>query len=494
MIEKTELNKTMGKKEYEASIKEWKIRLGELQRECQEWKIPVMVAFEGYSASGKGVQIGKLIQGLDPRGFKVHAVKKETEDEKMHHFLWRFWTKIPSYGEIAIYDTSWYRRVLSDRFRKKSKRKQVEQDYQAITAFEKQLTDDGMLLIKLFLVIDKEEQKKRLEGLEESPETAWRVNREDWKKNRYFKEYEELNEEMLDRTDTKNAPWKIIPAMDQRYATLMIYKTVIAAMEEAVEKKKNKEEQKEDESIPKEYPKLLAKADLTRKMEKAEYKAELKKLQKRIEVLHGELYRRRIPVVIGFEGWDAAGKGGAIKRLTEAMDPRGYVVNTTAAPNDVEKRHHYLWRFWNAMPKAGHVAIFDRTWYGRVMVERIEGFCREDEWKRAYQEINEMERDLANAGAIVMKFWVQIDKDEQLKRFKEREETPEKQWKITSEDWRNREKWDVYEEAVNEMIARTDTDHAPWIIVEGNNKYYARIKVLKCVVETIEKYLKKNFK
>ena len=235
---------------------------------------------------------------------------------------------------------------------------------------------------------------------------------------------------------------------------------------------------------------ILSRADLSLSYTKEEYKQRLNELQKRIEQLHGELYRRRIPVVLGFEGWDAGGKGGAIKRLTEKMDPRGYVVHPTASPNDIERQHHYLWRFWMDMPKAGHVTIFDRTWYGRVMVERIEGFCTRQEWQRAYKEINSMERDLADAGAIVLKFWMQIDKDEQERRFKARQENPEKQWKITDEDWRNREKWEQYEEAVNEMLIRTSTPYAPWVVVEGNNKYYARIKVLETVVKAIEERLK----
>ena len=229
-------------------------------------------------------------------------------------------------------------------------------------------------------------------------------------------------------------------------------------------------------------------------MPKEVYEERLKELQKKMEHLHGELYRRRIPVVLGFEGWDAGGKGGAIKRLTSHMDPRGYVVNPTASPSDTEKAHHYLWRFWRAMPKAGHIAIFDRTWYGRVMVERIEGFCTEKEWKRAYGEINAMEQDLVNAGAIVLKFWMQIDKDEQARRFEARQENPKKQWKITDEDWRNREKWDQYEVAVEEMLEKTSMPHAPWIVVEGNDKYYARIKVLECVTEAIEKRLKEERK
>ena len=227
-------------------------------------------------------------------------------------------------------------------------------------------------------------------------------------------------------------------------------------------------------------------------MEKEEYKKELARLQARLSELHNELYKYRIPVVLAFEGWDAGGKGGAIKRLTQALDPRGYQVNPVAAPNDAEKTHHYLWRFWKQFPKDGHVAIFDRSWYGRVMVERIEGFCQEEEWKRAYHEMNEMEEQLAHHGTIVLKFWMHIDKDEQERRFKERMENPAKQWKITDEDWRNREKWDAYEKAVDEMLIRTSTTYAPWILVEADCKYYARIKVLRTVVEAIEKRLKEE--
>ena len=234
----------------------------------------------------------------------------------------------------------------------------------------------------------------------------------------------------------------------------------------------------------------LAGIDLSKTLTKEQYQKQLKELQKKLSRLHGELYQRRIPVVLAFEGWDAGGKGGAIKRLTQALDPRGYEVHPVSAPNDLEKSHHYLWRFWTAVPKAGHIAIFDRSWYGRVMVERLEGFCSEDEWRRAYKEINNMEECWANSGCIVLKFWMQIDKDEQERRFTERQQNPDKQWKITDEDWRNRAKWDQYEVAVDEMLVRTSTTYAPWIIVEANSKYYARIKVLKTVVDAIEQYLK----
>lgn len=263
-------------------------------------------------------------------------------------------------------------------------------------------------------------------------------------------------------------------------------------MEEAVARKELEEKgslEKKTEMKRETAESILAKTDLSKSMPKEVYEERLKELQKKMEHLHGELYRRRIPVVLGFEGWDAGGKGGAIKRLTSHMDPRGYVVNPTASPSDTEKAHHYLWRFWRAMPKAGHIAIFDRTWYGRVMVERLEGFCSENDWQRAYNEINEFEKELKDWGAVIIKFWVQIDKDTQLARFQERQNNPEKQWKITDEDWRNREKWDEYEVAVNEMLQKTNTEYAPWHILESVDKKYARIKALKIVIEEIKKYV-----
>ena len=496
MLEKLDLTKKMDKEEYKEKMEVLEVRIGKLQRECKELGIPVMIAFEGYGASGKGVQIGKLIQALDPRGFEVYAVKTETEEERMHPFMWRFWTKMPANGRIAIYDSSWYRKVLVDRFDKRTKKKELPAAYDSICSFEKQLTDGGMVLIKIFLAIDKKEQKKRFRKLMDAEDTAWRVSEGDLKRNKEFEKYEQMNEEMLVRTDTDYAPWNIVEATDRRFATAKIYSIIIETLSKKIKEVQKAKESAEREPLEKTkgtlVDNILAQADLTKTVTREEYKERIEKLQDKIEKLHGELYRRRIPVVLGFEGWDAGGKGGAVKRLTAKMDPRGFVVHPTASPNDIERAHHYLWRFWTAMPKAGHVAIFDRTWYGRVMVERIEGFCTKDEWQRAYKEINDMERDLTNAGAIVLKFWMQIDKDEQERRFKARQENPEKQWKITDEDWRNREKWDQYEVAVNEMLMKTSTTSAPWIVVEGNCKYYARIRVLESVIEAIEERLKKE--
>ena len=494
MLEKIDLSKKVDKKTYHRVMDEAEEKLGLLQRECKDAGIPVILVFEGMGAAGKGVQINRLIQALDPRGFDVYACDRPTEDEQMRPFLWRYWTKTPAKGRIAVFDRSWYRSVQVDRFDGLTPEDKLGDAYQDILSFEKQLCDDGTVIMKFFLYIDKDEQKRRFKKLEGSKETSWRVTDEDWNRNKYFGRYLKMNEEMLEKTDTDYAPWVIIEAVDKDYAALKIASTVMDRLEYELEHSRPEEEktaQGQEAKIRERFKNgVLSGIDLSKSLTEEEYKTRLKKLQKRLAELHSELYRLRIPVVIGFEGWDAGGKGGAIKRLTSNLDPRGYRVNPTAAPNDIEKVHHYLWRFWNNVPKAGHIAVFDRTWYGRVMVERIEGFCSEAQWRRAYQEINEMESHMANAGAVVLKFWLHIDKDEQERRFRERQANPTKQWKITDEDWRNREKWDQYEEAVNEMLIRTSTTYAPWIVVEGNDKRYARVKVLQTVVDALEKKVK----
>lgn len=502
MLEKIDLSRKAEKEVYRQAKETYGPRLGLAQRRLKEAGIPVLILFDGMDAAGKGTQINRLIQFLDPRGFDVYASSRVTEDEAMRPFLWRFWTLTPENGRIAVFDRSWYRKVREDRFEGRTAKKELSEAFRDICSFEKQLTDSKAVIIKLFLYISREEQKKRFKKLEESGETAWRVTKEDWKRNEDYDRYLKINEEMLERTDTEYAPWTIIEATDKSYGAMKILKTVTETLEDALKKRAEEERLKEEKKKsaetllkagenPAENSRyqngVLSGIDLSKTMTREAYKKEIDRLQKKLELLHSELYRLRIPVVLGFEGWDAGGKGGAIRRLTSHLDPRGYQVCPTAAPNDIEKKHHYLWRFWNHMPKAGHIAIFDRTWYGRVMVERIEGFCREEEWRRAYQEINEMESHLVNAGAVVLKFWLQIDKDEQKRRFEERMRIPEKQWKITDEDWRNREKWDQYELAVNEMLVRTSTTYAPWIVVEGNCKYYARVKVLRTVVEALEK-------
>ena len=483
------------KKQQKEALKEEMLRLGNLQRECKEEKIPVYITFDGYDGAGKGVQIGRLMQALDPRGFDVYTGDKDTEEEALRPFLWRFAVHAPADGRITIYDTSWYRRVQADRFEGKLNEKKADAAFEDICAFERCLVDGGTVLIKFFLDISEKEQEKRFKKLLESKDTAWRVTEKELARNAHYGKYKKLSDEMIRRTDMPYAPWYVIDAKEKSGTALVVIKTVADVLEKALEKKRaGKEAEIFEKPVPPDrYEKgILAKADLTKRLEEAEYRKKLDKLQKRLEVLHGELYRLRIPVILGFEGWDAAGKGGNIKRIAAALDARGYEVHPIASPEPHEKNRHFLWRFWTRLPKSGHIAIFDRTWYGRVMVERLEGFCSENDWQRAYNEINEFEKELDDWGAVIVKFWVQIDKDTQLERFTLRQNTPEKRWKITDEDWRNREKWDLYEDAVNEMLQKTNTTYAPWHILESNDKKYARIKALEIVIQAMEEQIKKK--
>jgi polyphosphate kinase 2 (PPK2 family) len=334
---------------------------------------------------------------------------------------------------------------LQDRVDKKIKKREWQQAYEEITAFERQLADDGNVIVKFFLHISQKEQKKRFKKLEQSKVTAWKVTEEDWKQHKQYDAHLEAIEEMLAQTDTDFAPWTIIESHDRRFATVKVFTTVIDRLEQQLEAVKRANEQKEQRQAKQEKKStqatetvaktpsalnlsssILDKVDLSCALSKEEYKAELKAYQQRIFEIEHEIYMKRIPVVILYQGWDAGGKGGNIRRLTQAMDPRGYEVIPIAAPNDIEKAHHYLWRFWQEFPKAGHIAIFDRSWYGRVLVERVEGFCSEQEWRRAYREINEMEEHMVNFGAVLVKFWLHIDQDEQLQRFKARQENPHK--------------------------------------------------------------------
>lgn len=494
MLANIDLNQKIDKKEYKEIIENLETKLGLLQRKIKEYNIPVIIVFEGWGAAGKGTLINKVLYPLDPRGVNVYTTDRLTEADVMHPFLWTFWTRTPSNGRIAIFDKSWHRSILRKRFYNEVTDKKVVELFEDVNNFERQLNNNNTIILKFFLHISKDEQKKRFKELEKNSATKWRINDDDRKQNNEYDKYQKLVEDMIHHTHTNYAPWFVVEAEDKRYAIIKTYKAIIQCIENKLQ---NIEEHKliENSNVSKiklEVPEIsiLKTIDLTKDISKDNYKEKLEKYQNKMQELEYEMYSKRIPVVIAYEGWDAAGKGGNIKRLTEEMDPRGYEVVPIASPTTEELSHHYLWRFWHKMPKDGHMAIFDRSWYGRVMVERLEGFCTSEEWQRAYTEINEMEKHIANHGAVILKFWLHISQEEQLARFKSRQEDPLKQWKITDEDWRNREKWNEYEVAVNEMLFRTNTEYAPWIIVESNSKPYSRIKVLETVTSMIEKKLK----
>ncbi len=494
MLAEISLNRKISKKDFNQRKPDLEIRLGELQRRARERGVPIIVLFEGWNAAGKGTLINELILPLDPRGFTVYKTQAPREEEAMRPFLWRSWSRTPPRGRIAILDRSWYRRILFERVEQNLSRAEVQRACRDIMAFERQLADSGCLLIKFFLHISKNEQKKRLDKLRHNPVTAWRVTEEDLMRHRRYARYLAASDDMLTATDSDRAPWTVVEAHNVRFATLKLFNTFSTTLERRLKQSPPARRIPASHTAdPADRPDLrasvLSDIDLGVDVPRKTYERRLKPKQKRLRDLEHEIYMRRIPVVIVYEGWDAAGKGGNIRRLVRKLDPRGYEVVPVAAPNDVEKAHHYLWRFWTQIPKAGHMTIFDRSWYGRVMVERVEGFCKEYEWRRAYREINEFERHLTDFGTVLVKFWLHIDPEEQLRRFKAREKTPHKKWKITDDDWRNRKQWPLYHAAVEEMLLRTSTTDAPWTVVESNSKLHARIKTLDTVIAAIEKRL-----
>ena len=479
-----------GEEELKARLKAAREKLAGQQTLIKEHKLPVLVLVEGWGTAGKGSVIGQMIRNIDPRFFKVAPMDQPTEEEKRKPFLCRYFTKIPEAGKFMFLDSGWMDEVTRNRVHGEMDQKTYEQRIDSIRRVERQLTDNGYLVMKFFCHISEKEQKKRIEDLVEEIDTRWRVSENDKWQNKHYEKCLEVFDRYMEDTNNPSAPWYVIDAKSKKWAELQALEILTQGIEIALQNQSLAVPLLQNVFPLEKVPKLSEIPLENKSLSDEEYKEQLTKLQNHLKELHNRLYRKKVPVVIVYEGWDAAGKGGNIKRITEALDPRGFEVQPIASPEPHEKARHYLWRFWMRLPKTGHIAIFDRSWYGRVMVERLEGFCSENDWKRAYNEMNEFEKELHDWGAVIIKFWVQIDKDTQLARFTDRQNTPEKQWKITDEDWRNREKWDEYEVAVNEMIQKTSTTFAPWHILESVDKKYARIKALKIVIEELEKVLK----
>lgn len=476
--------------ELKERLKAAREKLSSQQTLIKEHKIPVLVLVEGWGTAGKGSLIGQMIQNIDPRFFKVASMDIPTEEEQRKPFLYRYFTRIPEAGKLMFLDSGWMDEITGMRLHGELKDKEYEQRITSIRIFERQLTDNGYLVIKLFCHISEKEQKKRIGELIEDKDTCWRVSENDKWQNKHYDKCLEVYDRYMEDTNAPSSPWYVIDARSRKWAELQALEILTQGIDTAMQNRSTAVPLLQNVFPLAKMPKLSEIA-LDKCVEAQEYKEELDALQKKLGELHNRLYRKKVPVIILYEGWDAAGKGGNIKRITGALDARGYEVHPIASPEPHEKARHYLWRFWTRLPKTGHIAIFDRSWYGRVMVERLEGFCSENDWKRAYNEMNEFEKELHDWGAVIIKFWVQIDKDTQLERFTDRQNTPGKQWKITEEDWRNREKWDAYDIAVNEMIQKTSTTFAPWHILESVDKKYARIKALKVVIQEIEKALEK---
>ena len=497
MFEATKVGRTVSKQDFKEQQDELRTQLLEIQRELRQSDIPVIVLVSGVEGAGKGEVVNRLNEWLDTRGLQSFAFWGLSDEEKERPRWWRFWRSLPPRGEISMLFGGWYLAPIEHRFKGICNDAELDAELARIANFERMITHDGALIVKFWFHLSEKDQKRRLKELARDDRSRWKMLPQKSKFSEQYAQFEHIAERVIRQTDRGSAPWYLIEAEDDRYRDLAVGKTLLHAIKSRLSQPLPMEPPSSSGDV--ELPKVpsarvtvLDQLNMDKKLERAQYKAELKSLQAEMNELAWKAYKKKRSVVLMFEGVDAGGKGGAIRRITSAIDARLYRVIPVAAPTDEEKAHHYLWRFWRHLPRAGYLTIYDRSWYGRVLVERVEGFATEQEWRRAYAEINEFEEQLVESGVVLMKFWLHISQEEQLKRFKDREAVPYKQYKITDEDWRNREKWPQYKDAVNEMVVRTSTESAAWTLVEGNDKPYARIKVLRTVCETIKEALKKD--
>ena len=454
-------------------------------------KFPVIIVIGGVDGAGKGETVNLLNEWMDPRHIHTHAFPEPSDEERERPRMWRFWRALPPKGKFGILFGAWHTDPIVKRVTREIKASELEHEIDEIVRFEKMLIDEGALLIKLWFHLSKPRQRKRLKALEKDPKTRWRVTDTDWARFKIYDRFRKISEHYLRHTSTGEAPWMVIEGEDARYRSLTVGRLLLAAMRERLNPKAPVQA---TEKAPPPLPAIdnrnvLGSLDLSKCLSKKKYDAQLEKWQGRLNLLSRDPKFKRLSVTILFEGSDAAGKGGAIRRITGALDARQYQGIPIAAPTEEERAQPYLWRFWRHLPRRGRFTIYDRSWYGRVLVERVEGYCRDADWMRAYSEINDFEEQLVDNNSVLVKFWLQIGKAEQLKRFKLREKTSFKRFKITEEDWRNRKRWDAYMVAADDMIERTSTSIAPWTLVEANDKFHARIKVIKTLVTSIEQAL-----
>lgn len=489
MFEAAELGQTVDAKTYVEELPKIRERLLNAHFKLRGAKFPVLLIVSGADGAGKGELVQRLNEWLDPRGVETHAFWEPSEEERERPAYWRFWRAMPGRGRIGILFGSWYTAPIVGRVFRKLKSGKFDVAMERIVAFERMLAADGVLILKFWLHLSRKAQKQRLKRLE----ADGRIAPGDWKHFKRYDEFIDVSERALRLTDSSVAPWHVIEATDRRFRELAVARVVIDALEARL-------------NAPAPAPAAPAKAaarkrptarrnsilghvDLTQRLTGAQYKRQLEKLQAELAHLAWAAHAKKRSMVLLFEGWDAAGKGSAIRRVTQAIDPRLYRVVGIAAPSDEERAQHYLWRFWRHLPRAGLITIFDRSWYGRVLVERVEGFAPEADWTRAFHEINGFEEQLVEHGMVLAKFWVHISPQEQLRRFRERQTVAYKQYKITDEDWRNRAKWADYQLAVDDMVSRCSTEFAPWTLVAGNDKKFARIQILQTVIERLKSAL-----
>ncbi len=506
MFQTAELGQKVSKSEFkqrELILRENLLALQ--QRLRSEGKFPVILDFAGVRGAGKGTSANLLNKWMDARWIVTQAYSEPSDEEAERPTFWRFWRFLPPKGQIGVYLSGRYSLPLLNFVYGKLSLDQFTQELERINNFEKALADDGAMVLKYWMHISRDVQKKRLELLENDPLRSWRMGPEDWKNWEMYDRFIEAAERIISQTNTGHAPWEIVEGEDHHCRSLRVGEILQERLErhllkEQFRQKYLSEMRKEVHEKVKQAADngngngngshgktIMDKLDLSLSLGKKQYRKEMAIAQARLAGLHQQAMQKKLSTILVFEGPDAAGKGGAIRQITQALDVRNYKVYPFAAPTDVENSYHYLWRFWNCIPRAGRMTIFDRSWYGRVLVERIEQFAGDDEWRRAFAEINDFEDQLIAHGTVLLKFWIHISKEEQLLRFKSREETPHKRWKLVEEDWRNRERWDEYAAAVHIMIQQTSVQQAPWVLVENESKRYGRIKVMNSVCDALEK-------
>jgi AMP-polyphosphate phosphotransferase len=494
MFEGVELGRSVSKDDYAAQLPELRTRLLQAQRELRLTNIPVIIIIDGVEGAGKGEVVNRLNEWLDTRGVQVQAYWDETGEETQRPHWWRFWSTLPARGQIGVLSGAWYHEPIRRSVYEQQTQSELDAELKHILDFERMLQQDHALILKFWFHLPEKIQKKRIKALAKDPRSRWSGGHSQAEFHSHYKEFLHVAERVIRETDAGVAQWYLIEATDRRYRDLTVARTLLDALETHIHESENRRmpEHSHAPSLPdvaSAQTTVLDKVDLSKSLKKNEYEKQLAHYQKKLNELVWEAYAQKRSTVLVFEGWDAAGKGGAIRRIAQAIDARLYRVIPIAAPNDEERGYHYLWRFWRHLPRDGRVTVFDRSWYGRVLVERVEQLASESDWQRAYLEINEFEEQLVQHGTVMCKFWLHISQDEQLARFESRASTPYKEHKITDDDWRNREKWNQYKAAINEMVIRTSTDNCPWSLVPANDKHYARIFVLKTVCDALSKRL-----
>ena len=488
MFEAAELGSTTSREEYKKIEPSLRVSLLTVQYEFRERDFPLILVLAGNDRLGCTEVANLLHEWMDPRYITAHFFEDATQEERERPPFWRYWRTLPTRGQMAIYSREWTLGAVVDRAVGKIDEVGLDRRIRHIQNFEKAVSDDGALILKFWLHLPKKALKKRLDRAKKDRGRAWRVTKGDRSLYKLYDDVRAVSEQVVRRTSRGAALWNVVLSTDARYRDVTVAQILLEQLTKRLRRPK-KTRMARPTSDARNPTTVLDQIDLTNTLEKDSYEKKLAKYWARLAKLNEKAHERGIASVLAFEGWDGAGKRGVIRRLTHAMDAAHYRVLPIAAPTDEELAHHYLWRFWRNLPRKGHVAIFDRSWYGRVLVERVEGFASEAEWKRAYTEINDFEEQLANRGIVVLKFWIHISQEEQLRRFEAREKVPFKKYKITPDDYRNREKWNDYELAASEMFQRTSTDYAPWRLVPGNNKRVARIEVLRTVCRALRKRL-----